>query len=147
MTGMRDVPEHSSKPDNEIPEIPPVAVIDDDESIRRAMERLIRSFGFPVVTFPSAQEFLLSSHALHTACLILDVQMPGMSGLQLQSHLAQAGCRIPIIFITAYPDESTRARALQTGAVDFLEKPFRDDVLLDGIRRAVRLGSTDGLPR
>jgi FixJ family two-component response regulator len=145
--GMKDATEHFSKPEDEISEIPPVSVIDDDDSVRRAMERLIRSFGFPVVVFPSAREFLLSSHVRDTVCLILDVQMPHMNGLQLQSHLAQAGCRIPIIFITAHRDERARARALQAGAVDLLEKPFRDDALLDGIRRALRLGNTDGLPR
>lgn len=126
------------KPDSEKSEVLLVSVIDDDESIRRAFERLIRSFGFPVVVFPSAHEFLLSDRVQDTACLILDMQMPHMNGLQLQSHLAKAGCRIPIIFITAYPDERVRERALQAGAVDFLQKPFSDDVLLNGIRRALK---------
>ncbi len=122
-----------------------ISVIDDDESIRRAIERLIRSFGFPAVAFPSAHEFLLSTHVRHTACLILDMQLPRMNGLQLQNHLAQVGSRIPIIFITAYPDERLRARALRAGAVGFLEKPFRDDALLDGIRRALRIGTVEKL--
>jgi len=135
------------KPDSRRPEDLLVSVIDDDGSIRRAMERLIRSFGFPVVTFPSAHEFLLSGHERDTACLILDMQMPKMNGLQLQSHLAHAGCRIPIIFITAFPEERVRVRAFQAGAVDFLEKPFRDDALLDAIRRALRISNKDGLPR
>src|ERR1700722_5117194 len=126
-------------PDGEMPEICLVSVIDDDESLRRALERLIRSFGFPVVVFPSAHEFLLSDRVQDTACLILDMQMPRMNGLQLQSHLTQAGCRIPIIFITAYPDERGRARALQAGAADFLQKPFSDDVLLNGIRGALKM--------
>ncbi|MFZ1009473.1 MAG: response regulator [Candidatus Sulfotelmatobacter sp.] len=124
-----------------------ISVIDDDGSIRRALERLIRSFGFPVVGFSSAHEFLLSTHVRDTACLILDVQMPRMNGLQLQSHLARTGSRIPIIFITAYPDERQRTRALRAGAVDFLEKPFRDAALLDRIRRALRIGTVEKLPR
>jgi FixJ family two-component response regulator len=126
------------KSDSEMSEIRLISVIDDDESLRRALNRLIRSFGFPVVVFASAHEFLLSDRVQDTACLILDMQMPRMNGLQLQSHLAQAGCRIPIIFITAYPDERARARALQAGAVDVLQKPFSDDVLLNGIRRALK---------
>ena len=133
------------KPDGEMSEIRLVSVIDDDESLRRALERLIRSFGFPVVVFPSAHEFLLSDHVQDTACLILDMQMPRMNGLELQSHLAQAGCRIPIIFITAYSDQRVRARALQAGAVDFLQKPFSDDVLFNGIRRALKMRTMEEL--
>ena len=132
-------------PDGEMPEICLVSVIDDDESLRRALERLIRSFGFPVAVFPSAHEFLLSDRVQDTACLILDMQMPRMNGLQLQSHLTQAGYRIPIIFITAYPDERVRARALQAGAADFLQKPFSDDVLLNGIRGALKMRTMEGL--
>lgn len=133
------------KPHSEMSEIRLVSVIDDDESPRRALERLIRSFGFPVAVFPSAHEFLLSDRVQDTACLILDMQMPRMNGLQLQSHLAQAGCRIPIIFITAYPDERVREIALQAGAVDFLQKPFSDDVLLNGIRRALKMRTIEGM--
>ncbi len=135
----------ATNPEGGTSETPVVSVIDDDESVCRAMERLIRSFGFAVATFSSAREFLLSTHVFDTACLILDQQMPHLNGLQLQRHLAQAGCRIPIIFITAYPDESARTRTVQAGAVDFLEKPFRDDVLLDGIRRALRVSTVDRL--
>lgn len=135
----------TTKPDSEMSEILLVSVVDDDESVRRALERLIRSFGFPVVVFPSAHEFLLSDRVQDAACLILDMQMPRMNGLQLQSHLAQVGCRIPIIFITAYQDERVRARALQAGAVDFLQKPFSDDVLLNGIRRALKMRAMEGL--
>lgn len=124
-----------------------ISVVDDDESVCRSLERLIRSFGFPVSVFPSAQEFLSSGHVRDTACLILDMQMPHMNGLQLQSHLAQAGSQIPIIFITAYPDERQRTRALQAGAVDLLEKPFIDNVLLDRILRALRIGVVEKLPR
>lgn len=136
-----------SQLDGGVPETFPISVVDDDESVRRSLERLIRSFGFSVSVFPSAQEFLISGHVRNTACLILDVKMPPMNGLQLQSHLARVGCRIPIIFITAYPDARVRARALQAGAVDFLEKPFSNDALLDGIHRALRLGNAEKPPR
>jgi FixJ family two-component response regulator len=124
-----------------------VSIVDDDESVRRAVGRLVRGFGFTVVVFASAQEFLVSGRLRDTSCLILDVHMPRMNGLQLQAYLVQAGCRMPIIFITAYPDEEVQAQALQAGAVCFLEKPFSDAALLNGIRRALRLDAADGLPR
>jgi FixJ family two-component response regulator len=120
-----------------------LAVLDDDASVRQAMGRLIRSFGFTVMVFASAEEFLRFGSLQDTSCLVLDVHMPGMSGLQLQSHLAAAGYRIPIIFITAYPDERTRARALEAGAVDFLHKPFGDEALLSGIRSALKFSDAD----
>jgi FixJ family two-component response regulator len=123
-----------------------VSVVDDDESVRRAMERLIRSFGFAVVVFASAEEFLVSGHLRDTACLILDVHMPRMNGLQLQAYLAQTGYLMPIMFITAYPDEKVQAQAFQAGAACFLEKPFSDTALLNGIRRALRFDAADGLP-
>jgi FixJ family two-component response regulator len=110
------------------------------------MGRLIQSFGFAVVVFASAEEFLVSGHLRDTSCLILDVNMPRMNGLQLQAYLVQAGCLMPIIFITAYPDEKVQAQALQAGAECFLEKPFSDTALLNGIRRALRLDAADGLP-
>jgi len=123
-----------------------VSVVDDDESVRRAVERLIRSFGFTVVVFASAEEFLVSNHLYDTSCLILDVWMPRMNGLQLQAHLVRVGCRVPIIFITAHPDETLQAQAFQAGAVDFLQKPFSNDALLKAIRRAFRFFAVDGLP-
>ena len=113
------------------------SVIDDDESVRRTTTLLIESFGFPAEAFESAEKFLRSSHLNDTSCLIVDVQMPGMNGLQLQSHLAAVGCRIPIIFITAYDDTETRRRAIQAGAVAFLGKPFSDEQLLQTIRSAL----------
>jgi len=102
--------------------------------------------GFVVEVFASADEFLLSDRLHDTSCLVLDVQMPGMNGLQLQSHLAAAGYRIPIIFITACPDEGSRTRALKAGAVDFLEKPFGEQALLNGIRSAMKLRDEEGRP-
>jgi FixJ family two-component response regulator len=115
-----------------------IAVVDDDEAIREATESLIRSVGFRVVVYASAEDFLRSSHLQVTACLIVDVRMPGMSGLELQRQLAMADCPMPIIFITAYSDEATRTRALRAGAVAFLDKPFSDEVLLRAVHAALQ---------
>jgi FixJ family two-component response regulator len=114
-----------------------ISVIDDDESVRRTTSRLIESFGFRAAAFESAESFLSSGHLNDTSCLIVDVQMPGMNGLQLQSQLAAAGCNIPIIFITAFDDKESRRRAMQAGAVAFLGKPFNDEQLLESIRLAL----------
>jgi FixJ family two-component response regulator len=113
-----------------------ISVVDDDESIRRTTTLLIESFGFRAAAFDSAESFLKSGQQHNTSCLILDVQMPGMNGLQLQSELAAAGCGIPIIFITAYDDKESRGRAMQADAVAFLGKPFSDEHLLQTIRSA-----------
>ena len=118
-------------------------MVDDDASVREAMGRLIKSSGFAVQLFAFGEEFLRFDSLQNTSCLVLDVHMPGMSGLHLQSHLVVAGYRIPIIFITADPDERTRARALKAGAVDFLLKPFGDDALLNGIRSALKHSDKD----
>ncbi len=115
-----------------------IAIVDDLESIRLALRSLLRSVGFTAEAFPSAEDFLHSDHLGHTACLILDLQIPGMSGLELQQHLAAARCRIPIIFITADCDETAEARALEAGAIDFLQKPFREDALLHAVRVALQ---------
>ena len=115
-----------------------ISVVDDDESVRRTTVLLIESFGFPAAAFESAETFLNSGHLHDTSCLIVDVQMPGMDGLQLQSHLAAAGCGIPIIFITAYESKDSRQRAMQAGAAAFLGKPFSDEQLLQIIRSALR---------
>ena len=112
-------------------------MIDDDESIRRTTTLLIESFGFRAVAFASAEGFLKSDQLHDTSCLILDVRMPGMNGLELQSVLAAAGYGIPIIFITAYDDKDSRGRAIQAGAVAFLEKPFNDEQLLQTVRSAL----------
>jgi FixJ family two-component response regulator len=114
-----------------------ISVVDDDESIRRTTKLLIESFGYRAAVFESA-EVLLRSRQLHdTSCLIVDVQMPGISGLELQSQLAAKGCSIPIIFITAYGNETSRQQAMQAGAVAFLDKPFSDEQLLKNIRSAL----------
>jgi FixJ family two-component response regulator len=115
-----------------------ISVVDDDESVRRTTTLLIESFGFRAAAFESAETFLNSGHLHDTSCLIVDVQMPGMDGLQLQSHLAAAGCGIPIIFITAYESKDSRQRAMQAGATAFLGKPFSDEQLLQIIRSALR---------
>jgi FixJ family two-component response regulator len=104
--------------------IPLISIVDDDDFTRGAMETLVRSLGFSARTFASAESFLQSSSVLETRCLILDVQMPKMSGIDLQDHLSRTGSDIPIIFITAYPDEAVKARALNAGAVCFLQKPL-----------------------
>lgn len=120
-----------------------ISVVDDDESVRRTTTLLIESFGFRAATFESAETFLRSGHLHDTSCLIVDVQMPGMNGLQLQSHLAAAGCGIPIIFITAYESDDSRRRAMQAGAAAFLGKPFSDEQLLQTIRSALRFFHRD----
>jgi FixJ family two-component response regulator len=114
-----------------------ISVIDDDESIRRTTTLLIESFGFRAAAFASAESFLKSGQVHETTCLILDVRMPGMSGLELQSELAAAGHDIPIIFITAYDDKGSRGRAMLAGAVAFLDKPFNDEQLLQTVRSAL----------
>jgi FixJ family two-component response regulator len=113
-----------------LPEIPLVSVIHEDGSVGWAVARVVRAAGFGVELFATAEEFILSDQMPRTACLILDVQPPGMSGFQLQSHLAAAGRHIPIIFITVSADERVRARALDLGAVNLLEQPSGDKALL-----------------
>jgi FixJ family two-component response regulator len=113
-----------------------VAVIDDDESVRIALHELLKSVGLPVQSFASAEEFLNSGQQRQTGCLIADIRMPGMSGLELQAKLNADRCRIPTIFITAHGDEKMRMQALRAGAVEFLTKPFDDEVLLERIRAA-----------
>jgi FixJ family two-component response regulator len=114
-----------------------LSIVDDDESIRRTTTRLIESFGFQAAAFESADAFLRSGQMHDTSCLIVDVQMPGTNGLQLQSQLAAVGCRIPIIFITAYDDKESYRRAMQAGAIAFLGKPFGDEQLLQTIHSAL----------
>jgi len=114
-----------------------VFVIDDDESIREALHSLIRSVGLSVATFPSAHEFLQSDRPDVPACLILDVRMPGLSGLDLQRDLTEGNIHIPIIFITGHGDIPMSVRAMKAGAVEFLTKPFRDQDLLDAIQQAL----------
>ena len=121
---------------------PIVYIVDDDPSVRRALRRLIRYEGFDVETAETVGEFLASEHSRRPACLILDVRLPGMSGIDLQSRLAVSEPDLPIVVVTAHAEEEVRRRMLAVGAVAFLSKPFDDDVLLGAIRRALGRGST-----
>ena len=122
----------------EMTAVPPIVfVIDDDESMRRALERLLRSDGLQVETFSAASEFIARPLPDRPACVILDLRMPGLSGLEVQDSLARAGREIPIIFISGYADVPSSVRALKAGAFDFLQKPFSDQQLLDVIHEAL----------
>jgi len=114
-----------------------VAILDDDELMRGALQGLLKAVGLPAQAFASAEEFLKSHERHQIACLIADIRMPGMSGLELQAQLNNERCRIPIIFITAHGDEKMRMQALRAGAVEFLAKPFDDEVLLESVRAAL----------
>lgn len=115
-----------------------VYVVDDDASVRRALSRLIHSVGLEVMTFPSAHAFLAFAAPDRPACLVLDVRLPGPSGLDLQAALTQANRSVPIVFITGHGNVPTSVRAMKGGAVDFLQKPFNDQELLDCVQRALR---------
>jgi FixJ family two-component response regulator len=115
-----------------------IAIVDDDESVREGMKMLVRSLGYNVSTFGSADEFLKSEQVHDTSCLITDQQMPGLSGIELQDHLVARGHCIPIIFMTGYPDDRVRARAMKAGAVDFLNKPFCSDHFIGCIEKALK---------
>jgi FixJ family two-component response regulator len=121
-----------------LPRVPVISIIDDDASVRVAANRLVRSLGYVAHTFASAKEFLQSPRIHDTWCVIADVQMPGMSGVDLQSLLNAQGRYVPIIFITAFPEESIRTRALEGGAIGFLSKPFDGQVLIECIDRALK---------
>ena len=114
-----------------------VAIVDDDDLMRGALQGMLKSVGLPSQAFSSAEEFLMSGQKSHTACLIADIRMPGMSGLELQAELNDEHRRIPTIFITAHGDEKMRMRALKAGAVEFLAKPFDDEALLESVRAAL----------
>ena len=114
-----------------------VAIVDDDDLMRAALQGLLKSAGLPTRTFASADEFLRSGHQRDTACLITDIRMPGVSGLELQARLNGDHCRIPTIFITAHGDAKMRMQAMRAGAMDFLAKPFDDEVLLKSVRAAM----------
>lgn len=114
-----------------------IAIVDDDESVRFAMGGMIESFGYSPATFESADEFLKSDKLSDASCLILDVQMPGMSGLELHSKLIAMGRQLPTIFVTAFPDKRVRERALRAGGICFLPKPFGRDDLLGCIQTAL----------
>jgi FixJ family two-component response regulator len=118
-------------------QLPIISIVDDDPSQRTATARLLRSMGFTAYAFSSAREFLLSPRLSDTACLVVDVEMPGMSGVELQEHLIARGNAAPIIFITAFPKDRIREQAMRAGAICFLTKPFDEKQLLDGVERAL----------
>jgi FixJ family two-component response regulator len=116
---------------------PLIAVVDDDDSVRESLGGLFRSVGFAVQVFPSAADFLKSDDLPKTACVILDVRMPGMTGLELQRRLGASHRELPVIFMTAHDDAQTRSQALNDGAVDYLIKPFSEEALLDAVHAAL----------
>jgi two-component system response regulator FixJ len=115
-----------------------VSILDDDESVRRSVGNLLSSVGFVVAVFDSAESFLHSGLP-HTGCLVLDLQMPGMDGLGLLAHLRKTGIQIPAVILTAHGDDSARQRAMQAGAMAFLDKPFVSAELIGAVRSALRL--------
>jgi FixJ family two-component response regulator len=120
-----------------VAEVPVISIVDDDASVRVATARLLRSLGFSAHAFASAKEFLKSPRLTETACLIADVEMPGMNGVELQEHLIAHGHNTPIIFITAFPEDRIRDRAIRAGAVCFLSKPFDAPRLLECLQQAL----------
>lgn len=117
---------------------PLISVVDDNDGVRESLRGLIRSVGLAVEVFPSAEEFLDSDHLSDTQCLILDVRMPGMDGLELRRRLVGSKRNIPTVFITAHGNETARSQALEEGAVDYLFKPFSEQALLNAINEALR---------
>jgi FixJ family two-component response regulator len=114
-----------------------IAIVDDDDLMRSALQGMMKAVGWTAQAFASAEEFLKSGQQTQTACLIADIRMPGMSGLELQAKLNAEHCRIPTIFITAHGDAKMRMQALRAGAVEFMAKPFDDDILLESVRAAL----------
>ena len=121
-----------------LPKDPLISIIDDDTSVREATKGFVRSMGYAAEAFASAEEYLESDRVADTACLITDIQMPAMSGADLQDRLIADGYRMPIIFVTAFPDSKMRARVLNAGACGFLTKPFSDESLIECLDKALR---------
>jgi FixJ family two-component response regulator len=126
--------------DKQLQNVPIVSIIEDDESVRLAVQSLVRSLGLIAYTFASGEEFLQSPHVDDTSCLITDMQLPGMNGLKLQSLVLEQGRGMPIIFVTAFPEERFRKRALEGGAVGFLSKPFDGQILITLVEEALKRG-------
>jgi FixJ family two-component response regulator len=122
-----------------MPTAPVISIVDDDALVRDGIGDLVKSLGYGVLTFASAEEFLKSGQVRETSCLITDLQMPGLKGLDLQSHLLEAQYDTPVIFVTAFPTNKARTQALRAGAVAFLSKPFEEDSLIGSIETAVAL--------
>ena len=117
---------------------PLISIIDDDRSVREATNGLVRSLGYATAVFASAEEYLQSNHVPGTSCVITDLHMPGLSGTDLQSRLIAEGRDIPVIIVTAYSDETTRAQALDAGAIAFLSKPFSEECLIECLDKALK---------
>ena len=120
-----------------MPHTPVIAIVDDDESFLQATISFVRSLGYSAAAFPSADAFLNSNAVENTDCLITDLQMPGMSGIELQNYLLAQGNRVPVIFVTAFPETEARGDALRAGAVGFLGKPFGDESLISCLNKAL----------
>ena len=119
---------------------PLLSIVEDDQAVRDALQRMLQSHGFAAATFASAEQFLGRANAHQPACLILDVRMPGMTGLALHDHLTSTGCRIPTILVTACPTSGERRRAIASGVASYLAKPLSEQVLLDTIREVLEDG-------
>jgi FixJ family two-component response regulator len=115
-----------------------ISIVDDDESVREATKSLVRSLGYSAVTFGSAEEFLESAQVVASACLITDVQMPGLSGVELQDRLIADGRSLPMIFVSAFPDERVQRQVLRSGAIAYLRKPFHEERLIECIDAALK---------
>jgi len=124
--------------DGPLTKVPTISIIDDDVAVCKATQSLLRSAGYRVATFSSAEEFLKSERLHDTACLITDLHMPGVSGLELQQQLIARGFRMPIIVITAHPTEDARERAITAGAIGFISKPYSDDRLIGCLEKALK---------
>jgi FixJ family two-component response regulator len=121
-----------------------IAIVDDDHSVREALTSLVRSLGYVAMAFECAEDLLKSRHRRSVSCMIADMQMPGMTGLELYQRLSTSGKPIPTILITAYPDDGVRERALSSGVIGYLSKPFEEDDLLACIRSALTHGRSGG---
>jgi FixJ family two-component response regulator len=118
-----------------------ISIIDDDPSVREATQSLVRSLGYSAQVFSSAEEYLQSDRVSASSCVITDLHMPGMSGADLQDRLIAEGCKIPVIFVTAYFEERVRARVMEAGAFGFLRKPFSDESLIECLDKALNGGT------
>src|SRR6188508_1601156 len=137
MTETRRHEPFCAMPDRGLPKVPMISIVDDDISVRESTKELVESLGYEALTFASAEEFLGSQRVRDTSCLITDLNMSGLSGIDLQRRLVDEGRGIPTIFITAFPDEKTRSRALNAGAIGFLSKPFSDKALVHHLNAAL----------
>jgi FixJ family two-component response regulator len=133
--------ELTSKRERRLRKEPVISIVDDDQFVRDSLKRLMKSFGYMAAAYPSANDFLKSPQVEETSCLIADVHMPGVTGVELYEHLVRAGCAMPTILITAYPDDRVRTRALDRGVLAYLVKPFSETELTRHVRFALESGN------